>query len=174
MYTKYLRILVVSAFFGGLISQNLAYSQANIYKIHSLFIYNFTKHVQWSDDVGDTFTIGVYGNSKALSEVKKNFTGKKFSEKEIRVINIAGLGDVKTSDLVYFPKSNKNKILNLFDEVDKSNTLFVSEDDLIEYGIPISFFLKNNKLAFKVSKNNLDALGLKISSSLLSLADVVD
>lgn len=174
MYTKYLRILVVTVFFGGTIVQNQTFGQANVYKIHSLFIYNFTKHVQWSEDVGDTFTIGVYGSSAALSEVKKSFAGKKFSNKEIRVINVAGLGDVKTSDLVYFPKSNKNKILNLFEDVDKSNTLFVSEDDLIEFGIPISFFLKNNKLAFKVSKGNLEALGLKISSSLLSLAEVVD
>ncbi len=174
MLIKYYRILVVLLFFGGFLIQNKAYSQGNVYKIHALFMYNFTKHIQWSDDVGDTFTIGVYGSSNALAEVKANFSGKKFSGKDFRVINIAGLGDVKTSDMVYFPKSNKSKILNLFEEVDKTNTLFVSEDDLIEYGVPISFILQNNKLGFKVSKKNLDALGLKISSSLLSLAEVVD
>jgi len=171
---KYLNAIIITVLLGGIISQSEVSAQANIYKIHSLFMYNFTKHIQWGEDVGDTFTIGVYGSSSALSEVKANFSNKKFSGKEIRVINVAGLGDVKTSDLVYFPKSNKNKILNLFEEVDRNNTLFVSEDDLIEFGIPISFILKNNKLAFKVSKNNLDALGLKISSSLLSLAEVVD
>ncbi len=154
--------------------QNNTQAQANVYKIHSLFMYNFTKHIQWSEDVGDTFTIGVYGSNTALAEVRSNFSGKKFSGKDFRVINIAGLGDVKTSDMVYFPKSNKNRILNLFEEVDKSNTLFVSEEDLIEYGIPISFVIRNNKLAFKVSRKNLESVGLKISSSLLSLAEVVD
>jgi len=174
MYSKYLRIVGVIIFFVGLLQHNNTQAQANVYKIHSLFMYNFTKHIQWSGDVGDTFTIGVYGSNSALAEVRSNFSGKKFSGKDFRVINIAGLGDVKTSDMVYFPKSNTNKILNLFEDADKSNTLFVSEEDLIEYGIPISFVIRNNKLAFKVSRKNLESLGLQISSSLLSLAEVVD
>ena len=150
-----------------------AKAQGNIYKIHSLFIYNFTKHVQWGE-IGDVFTIGVYGSDIALNEVKTNFSGKKFSGKDFRVINIAGAGDINASDLVYMPKSNKNRILNLYESADKSNTLFVSEDDLIQYGFPISFVLKNEKLSFKISKTNLENSGLKVSSSLLSLAEVVD
>jgi len=173
MYNKYLRIVVVIVFFGAFSHFFTANAQGNIYKMHSLFMYNFTKHVQWSE-VGETFTIGVYGSANALSEVKANFTGKKFSGKDIRVINIAGLGDIKASQLVYMPKSNKSKILDIYEDSDKINTLFVSEDDLIEYGFPISFMIKNNKLAFKVSKKNLEISGLKMSSSLLSLAEVVD
>ena len=155
------------------INYNNAYAQANIYKLHSLFIYNFTKHIQWPE-VGDKFTIGVFGNESALKEVKANFTGKKFSGKDIRVINIVGIGDANASQLVYMPKSTKSKILNMFDDADKSNTLFVSEDDLIKEGFPISFTITKAKLGFKVSKKNLDASGLKISSSLLSLAQIVD
>jgi hypothetical protein len=136
-------------------------------------MYNFTKHIQWSE-VGDVFTIGVFGSANALKEVKANFTGKKFSGKDFRVINIVGIGDVNASNLVYMPKSNKNKILDMFDAADKNNTLFVSEDDLIEFGFPISFVLNNNKLGFKISKKNLETAGLKVSSSLLSLAEVVD
>lgn len=173
MYNRYLRIVVVVVFFSVFFNLITTQAQSNIYKMHSLFMYNFTKHVQWTE-VGDTFTIGVYGSTNALNEVKANFNGKKFSGKDIRVINIAGLGDVKASQLVYMPKSNKGKILDMFDESDKTNTLFVSEDDFIEYGFPISFLIKNNKLAFKVSKKNLEVSGLKMSSSLLSLAEVVD
>lgn len=172
MYRKVLRIGIVVAaltFF----NEHISCAQGNVYKIHSLFMYNFTKHIQWTE-IGEVFTIGVYGSDIALKEVKENFSGKKYSGKEFRVINIAGIGDLNTSDLVYMPKSNKNKILNLFEEADKNNTLFVSEDDLTAYGFPISFILINNKLSFKVSKSNLDNAGLKISSSLLSLAEVAD
>lgn len=172
MVRKYDRIVGLLIIFFGL-NCNFAEAQSNIYKLHSLFMYNFTKHIQWTE-VGDKFTIGVYGSSNATQEVKANFNGKKFLGKEIRVINVVGIGDANASQLVYIPRSNKGKILNLFEEVEKSNTLFVSEDDLIAYGIPISFILKGSKLGFKVSRKNIAACGLKVSSSLLSLAEVVD
>lgn len=172
MSSKFFRIALLVATISFFIGQD-SFAQGNVYKIHSLFLYNFTKHIQWTE-VGDVFTIGVYGSDIALKEVKENFSGKKFSGKDFRVINIAGIGDMNTSDLVYMPKSNKNKILNLFEEANKANTLFVSEDDLTAYGFPICFILKNDKLTFKVSKSNLESAGLKISSSLLSLAEVAD
>lgn len=165
--------ITATIIFFCLLSISTAYSQANIYKLHSLFMYNFTKHVQWGT-VGDTFTIGVFGSQTALKEVKANFQGKKFGSKEIRVINVVGIGDANASQMVYMPKSNKNKILNLFEDADKSNTLFVSEDDLIGEGFPVSFVIHGSKLGFKVSKKNLAASGLKMSTALLSLAEVVD
>lgn len=172
MDNRALRIFIGVVFLASTIT-HLTYGQANIYKIHSLFMYNFTKHIQWSE-VGDTFTIGVFGSENALREVKSNLTGKKFLGKDIRVINVVGIGDANTSQLVYMPKSNKSKILNLYEEADKSNTLYVSEDDLINEGFPISFVMIGGKLSFKVSRKNLEASGLKISSSLLSLGEVVD
>lgn len=149
------------------------YTQSSIYKVHSLFIYNFTKHIKWNG-INESFTIGVFGSESAMKVIKKNFTGKKFSGKEIRIISIKELSDANQSQLVYMPKSNKNKILNLFEEANKQNTLFVSEDDFIDQGFPICFVLKGTKPGFKVSKKNLEASGLKISTSLLSLAEVVD
>ena len=62
----------------------------------------------------------------------------------------------------------------MFEDADKNNNLFVSEDDLVNQGFPISFTLNRSKLGFKISEKNIDESGLKISSPLLSLAEVVD
>lgn len=150
-----------------------SFAQSNIYKIHSLFLYNFTKHIQWKD-VDQSFTIGVFGSETAMKVIKENFAGKKFSGKEIKIISIKEISDANQSQLVYMPKSNKSKILNMFDEADKNNTLFVSEDDFVDQGFPVSFVINGSKFGFKVSKKNLEAGGLKMSTSLLSLAEVVD
>ena len=173
MLGKIFRILFVGLILISTLNLTPVFGQTNMYKLHSLFMYNFTKHIQWNE-VGETFTLGVFGSEIALKEVKANLAGKKYLGKDIRVINVVGIGDANTSQLVYMPKSNKSKILNMFEDANKNNTLFVSEDDLISEGFPISFVINGSKLSFKVSKKNLEASGLKISSSLLSLAEVVD
>jgi len=136
---KLFKIIFAIVFF-WLIGNDAVHAQSNIYKLHSLFITNFTKHVQWND-IGDSFTIGVYGSANALKEIKANFTGKKFSGKDIIVISVSGIGEANACQLIYMPKSNKNKILNIFEDADKNNTLFVSEDDLIENGFPLRNYL---------------------------------
>jgi hypothetical protein len=148
-------------------------AQTNVYKLHALFIYNFTKHFQWTT-VGEVFTIGVYGSESALKEIKTNLIDKKFSGKEIRVINIAGVGDANICQIVYTPKTSKAKVLSLFESTTKQNVLFVSEDDMITDGFPVSFIVKDDKLTFKISRKNLETTGLKVSSALQSLGVVVD
>jgi hypothetical protein len=151
----------------------LAMAQDNIYKLHALFLYNFTKHVQWNE-VGEIFTIGVYGSDLALSALKENLNGKKFGTKDIRVIRVAGLGDVKASQILFTPKSNKGQIMNLLSGSDLSNVLLVTEDDMIGDGADISFIIASNKLNFKISKTNIESKGLKVSGALLSLGQAVN
>ena len=164
-------LLMAMLFF--IFTENQAFAQESIYKLHSLFIYNFTKHVQWENVTGD-FTIGVFGNDIALKVLKENLTNKKFGDKNIRIIPIAGLGDVKVCQMVYAPKSNQSKIIDLISQGNFDNTLVVTEDDLIKNGADISFFISGTRLNFKISKKNIEAKGLKVSSSLLSLGQVVD
>ncbi len=81
MNKKLAGIAVVLAFYCCLNHQSV-YAQSNVYKLHSLFIYNFTKHIQ-SNVVGDKFIIGVFCSQNALKEIKAIFAGKVVSEKEI-------------------------------------------------------------------------------------------
>lgn len=60
--------IVVALIFFCCLNHQSAYAQSNVYELHSLFIYNFTKHIQWNN-IGDNFTIGVFGSQNALKEV---------------------------------------------------------------------------------------------------------
>jgi len=148
-------------------------AQSNIYKLHSLFIYNFTKHIQWPQD-GGSFTIGVYGSDIALNSLKSSLGTKKVWNQPINFVKIESAGDAASCHLIYAPKSNRSKIVSLIEDSQKSSKLFVTEDDLIDSGANISFMLKGNRLNFKISKDKCEANGLKVSSSLLSLGTVVD
>jgi hypothetical protein len=151
----------------------LAIAQSNIYKLHSLFLYNFTKHIQWQN-VGDEFVIGVFGSDNALEVIRDSFVNKKYGGKNIRVIPIVGQGDVKTSHLVYAPKSNRAKIIDMISATDLSNKLIVTEDNLIDQGAAIGFTIRDTRLNFLISKSRIEKSGLKVSSSLLSLGEQVE
>lgn len=151
-----------------------ASAQSNIYKLHSLFIYNFTKHIQWAQESG-AFTIGVYGSTTAYNVLKENLGDKRVWGQPLNLIEINDASEASKCQLIYAPKSNKNKIISLLESMDMKNKLFVTEDDdLIEFGAQISFFLKANRLNFKIDKSKLESNGLKVSSALLSLGTPVE
>lgn len=155
------------------ISVTTSSAQTNIYKLHSLFIYNFTKHIQWQQSSG-AFTIGVYGSDIAMNVLKENLGTKKVWNEPINFIKVNSEADVSNCHLIYAPKSNKNKIISLIEAGNASNRLFVTEDDLIDFGAQISFFLKEDRLNFKISKNKCEQNGLKVSSALLTLGTSAD
>ncbi len=165
-----LKILIVAAILMAFVGISEAFSQAsNIYRIQSLFLYNFTKHVKWENSVGSTFTVGIYGNTKAFSEIKANLESKKVWGKNIQVIEVSSPEEISNCHIAYMPKSNKKKILNFIDASNLSNTLLVTEDDLMNDGAAISFVFEQSKMNFKISKTKIEQVGLKVSSSLISI-----
>ena len=165
-----LKVLLVVAIVMAFVGMSEAFSQvSNIYKIQSLFLYNFTKHVKWENAEGSVFTLGIYGNSKAFSENKTNLEKKMAWGKKINLIEIVSPADVRKCHIAYMPKSNKKKILEFIDASDLSNTLLVTEDDLMNDGAAISFIFEQSKMKFKISKAKIEQAGLKVSSSLISV-----
>ncbi|MCG8309645.1 MAG: YfiR family protein [Cytophagales bacterium] len=169
IYNFKLKVLIVMALMMVFVGIGNAFSQAaNLYKIQSLFLYNFTKHVKWENTEG-AFTIGIYGNPKALAEIKSNLGSKIVWGKNINVIEITSPADISNCQLVYMPRSNKKKIIDFIGNSDLSNTLLVTEDDLTSDGAAISFVFEQSKMKFKISKTKIEEAGLKVSSSLISI-----
>lgn len=168
MKKLYFLIFITLIFFG---SQGFA--QSNVYKLHSLFIYNFTKHIQWHQGAG-SFTIGVYGSDIAYKVIEENLAAKRVWSQPINLVKLTDGSSTANCHIIYAPKSNKNKIISLIEATDNKNKLIVTEEDMMEFGAQISFYLKENRLNFKISKNRCEANGLKVSSALLTLGTLVD
>ena len=90
------------------------------------------------------------------------------------MVEISGAEDLSKCHIAYLPKSNKKKILELIGTANLSNTLLVTEDDLVSNGAAISFVIdQQSKLKFKISKTQIEQVGLKVSSSLISIGIAV-
>lgn len=169
---KYRAIALTGLFLLMMVSDQL-YSQSDavVYRLQSLFIYNFTKHIKWEASDNRPFTVGIYASAKepAFIFLKKNLENKMVWGKKIKVITINSASESASCHLVYIPRSNDKKAGEFINQMDISNTLLVTEDDLIKKGAAISFVLINSKLKFKINKTKVEQAGLKVSSTLLAV-----
>lgn len=164
-----LKFLVMVAMLLLIAGVSEAFSKgSDVYKIQALFLYNFTKHVEWKS-TDEAFTIGVYGSPNAYEDIKSYFSDKKVWLKEVRIIQIFSKEELRKCHIAYMPKSSKEKILDCLDGADLSNILLVTEDDLMEDGAAISFIYDQEKMKFKISRSKIEEVGLKVSSSLISM-----
>lgn len=149
------------------------HAQSNFYKFHALFIYNFTKHIQWPS-AGDAFTVGVYGSEKAMNVLNDNIQGRLVGGKAIQIRNVTAVRDVSGCNILYAPKSSRSDIADLLEEASTKPVLTVTEDDLVDLGACISFVIRGTRLNFKISRSNIEQQGLKVSNALLSLGEIVE
>ena len=171
------KIIVLTGLIPLLMFPYRSYSQneGTVYRLQALFIYNFTKHIKWDADDDRPFTIGIFGSPKhsAYISLKKNLENKLCWGKKINVIAINSASETKDCHLVYIPKSNDKKAPEFISQMNHTNTLLVTEDDLIKQGAGISFVLINSKLKFKINKTKVEQAGLKVSSTLLAVGITV-
>lgn len=165
-------ITIIGAIALNVISFSSSQAQTNVYKLHSLFVYNFVKNIKW-ENVGEEFVIGVYNNPAVMKEFNANFDNKNIGGKKFNIKQISTAAEAGSCQIVYIPKTNRAKTTELINALSGPQILVVTEEDLVTEGASISFELIESKLNFKINKSNTEEKGLKVSSSLLALGTVI-
>ena len=161
------KLLMISAL---TLLSTIAFSQE--YKYHPIFIYNFSKYIEWPAVDKDEFVITVVGNDMAYREMldivekKKTLKNRKLVVKKSKSINDAG-----TSDVLFVTKSEKLSPSEVKAQ-QKQGTLIITEhNDMAETASHINFILtKDSKIGFELNSALAEAAGLKVSNSLAGLA----
>jgi hypothetical protein len=146
-----------------------AYAQD--YKYHSVFIYNFTKYIQWpSGAQNGTFVIGVLGNSSMLGELEKLMTNKTVGTQTIVIKKITNISESSSCHAVFIP-SHKSGQFDADPVLRAKPVLFITEmEGLGKKGSHINFIIQDGKLRFELNQTTILESGLKVSSQLNSLA----
>lgn len=140
-------------------------AQVSTRKLEAIYMYNFTKYINWQSGGGDSHTIGVWEESEVASELQDNLKNK--GGIVVKVIKTAE--EAKSCQIVYLPKTKSDQLRTLVSQAG-SDVLIVTEEDLAAKGASVSFVLDGSKLRFKINQGALNKAGLQASSSLLSLA----
>jgi hypothetical protein len=149
-----------------------AVAQVSNYKAYTLFVYNFTKYIEWPEGaIKQEFVIGVYGNSPISEEFQKMATLKKAGDRVIRIVEVneATLaGDVQ---ILFLPEEKSLKIEAIVHALRGRSVLLVTEKQgLVSKGANISFLSDKNSVKFELNNNALSSQHLKVSKTLEALA----
>ena len=147
-------------------------------KIKSIFIYNFTKYVDWpeSQKQGD-FVIGVLGNTNTnlIKELEKMAQFSKVGTRNFVIKVYNSVDEIGKCQLLFITSEKSSLISAAVQKVSKNNTLVIGENSgLIKKGAVINFVYQENKQMFELSKNNAEKYGLTVSSSLANMAILED
>lgn len=145
-------------------------------KLKSMFVYNFTKYIDWPESYKQgNFIIGFIGESSLQPELEKLAETKKAVNQTIEIRKFKSVSEIDKCHMIVVAAKDQGKVAEIAAKTKSQSTLLITEaDGLIKQGAGINFIVVASKLKFELSKNNIESRNLKVASSLLSLAIVVD
>ncbi len=162
----------------GALSETVVLAQTNpgeaTYKVQTIFIYNFTKYVQWPGEynIGD-FVIGVLGETKLDEELKKMAVAKTVNGRKIVIKKYASINEVDKKCHILFLAAESSDLLNsVIQKTRGTSTLVVTEKNgSTKFGSLINFVSdKTGKPRFEMNLGAFEKSRLKYDSKLKSVA----
>lgn len=146
-------------------------AQSTVSQAQSIFIYNFTRLIEWPNKDGD-FVIGVFGSSELASDLEKYTAGKRVGLQKIVVKKYKDVEEIGKCNIIFVAASRTSKAADVVSKVSGGHTLIVGEKrGIIESGAAISFLMIDDKLKFELKSSNASKYGLKVNSKLEAMAN---
>ncbi|MBI2259334.1 MAG: YfiR family protein [Flavobacteriia bacterium] len=143
------------------------------YNAKALFIYNFTKYIDWENvEQISEFKISVYKSSPILSPLKHISLNKKVFNKKLIVSEVRGFPEFPDFQILFIPEKTPLEACDFIkNNTHYKNILIISENNKHFKEIScINFLMEQNKIKFEVNLSQAEKANLKISSQLLKLA----
>jgi hypothetical protein len=141
------------------------------YLIQTLYIFNFTKYVEWPT-TAKKMKIGVVDNTSAEEQLKKMANAKSSGDFEISVINSKDETELSACQIIFVPANNTQLAAKLIESFSSKPILVVTEaGDFTKKGACVSFKVVGGKLRFQLNEEVIKSKGLKVSGSLTALAE---
>lgn len=146
-------------------------------KMQSVFIYNFTKYIQWPEPYrqGD-FVIGVLGGNAAItSELQEMARSKRAGNQPIVVKEFGSPGEISRCHILFIPENKSTQISQALSKIGSNSTLVVTEKEgYARKGAVINFVIRDSKQKFELNVANAQKQGLVVLQSLKNLAIIVN
>ena len=153
-----------------------SYSNAQTEKYQSLFIYNFSKYIQWPDDMNSgQFVIGILGNSDVYDHlVEMANIKKKTQNMDIIVKKYSNVSQIEKCHILFVSTDFASQLSSVTSSpVTKSTLIITDKPGLASKGATINFVEDNGKIKFELNQASAEKRGLKVAGSLTALSILV-
>jgi hypothetical protein len=145
------------------------------YDVKAAFLYNFAKFIDWPSQTfsgaGSAFTICLVGDP-FKGALQRLVQGEVLDGRALVVRRITE--DARVCQIAYVDSSDAVTSVKVLNSIVNAPVLTVGEkDNFIDEGGVIRFVNSAGKIHFQINPEAAERAGLKISSRLLRLADIV-
>ncbi len=149
---------------------------AQNYQTQSVFIYSFTRYIQWPEgrNTGD-FEILVLGDSPLLPELQLMAEKKKVGgDRPIKVSKISSPQEFKKCHILFIPADKSSFLPEVLVKAADQSILIVTEQPGMGLkGSTINFVQREGKMAFEMNQASMNSRKLKAAIELSRLAIII-
>ncbi|MFZ6010166.1 MAG: YfiR family protein [Bacteroidota bacterium] len=158
-----------------LFSLCLSFGYAQNYKLHTVFIYSFTRYVIWPESYNEgDFVITVMGDSPIVEELKTMAQAKKVGDRTIKIVRINSPAEIRKCHMLFVAASKSSELAEVVNKVNTQSILVITEEPgLGAKGSDINFIVKDGKLAFELNQAAINKQNLKVANELSRLAIMI-
>jgi hypothetical protein len=151
---------------------SVAYMQTTIPKAQTLFIYNFSRLIEWPVNYRTgPFVIGILGASDVAAELEAYTKGKKVGTQDISIIRYRTPQEISTCHILFIPFSKTKQVPEILSILNGKSTLIITEKNgALEEGAAINFVILQDKMKFELKPENAVKFGIKFSSKLQEMS----
>lgn len=143
-------------------------SFAQYEKFKALYIYNFTKRIDWPEEQKKgNFVMGVLGKGAIVKHLKDFTENRKVINQEIAVKQFDDLSQLDSCHLLFITAKHKDQIPFIVNQYADAPMLIVSEVSGSE--ACINFRETEKALLFEINATRIRNKNLKVSQSLINL-----
>jgi hypothetical protein len=147
------------------------------YQVKAAFLYNFAKFVEWPPGTfaspADPIGICIAGENPFGSTLENMVQGKKVGGRAFVVRRLPDTEQAKSCQILFIGAGDWKRVRGLLDALKGAAVLTVGEtDDFTSLGGVIAFQLQGPRVRIQISLESAERAKLRISSKLLSLAQI--
>jgi hypothetical protein len=142
--------------------------------LKAVFLYNFTKYVEWPPNGERTFIIGIVGSSDITDALQEIARTDFADDKKIVIRQFDRLEQITPCRILFISRRSKLAMRDILEKTVKGELTVSEEAGGAHAGAIFNFVVVGDKLKFEVNIKALAASDLRVSSQLLRLAILVN